>query len=151
MAEWKKRPFVAATLSVQQRRTLTDPSSMQGFFVGSDGWLPPVDVYETDEQFVVLAEIGGLDAGGLEVVLQGQIVTIAGSREALAACAAAGDEIRCIHHREIDDGRFEREIRLPCPVDGATAQAGYADGLLTIRVAKADVPPPCEARSIKVD
>jgi HSP20 family protein len=151
VAESKKRSFVAATLSVRHRGSLGQPGGVQGPFFGGTAWLPPVYVYETDSGFIVIAEIAGVEPSELEVVIQGQVVRISGVRSGLVQPETLPEPIRCIHHRELDQGPFEREVLLPCPIDSARAVAQFRQGLVRIHVTKAEALPHCEPRSIKVD
>jgi HSP20 family protein len=151
VAESKKRPFVAATLAVQRRGSLAQAGSVPGPFFGTGAWLPPVDVYETSTEFIVMIEIGGVSPDDLDLVLQGQVLHISGVRSALVEDEVLGEAVQCIHHREIDHGAFDREILLPCPVDSSRAFARFLQGLVRIHIAKAEAAPRSEPRSIKVD
>ncbi len=151
MAESKKRPFVAAVLTAQHRGSLGQAGAVPGPFFGSGVWLPPIDVYETATEFIVMIEIGGVQPDDLDLVLQGQVLRISGVRSALVENEDLAERIRCIHHREIDHGAFDREILLPCPIDSSRASARFQQGLVRIHIAKAEAAPRCEPRSIKVD
>ncbi|MBN1420878.1 MAG: Hsp20/alpha crystallin family protein [Planctomycetes bacterium] len=93
-------------------------------------WFPPTDVYETEDEIVLLLEIGGIGAGEFEVKVDGPQVTVAGRRR--RPC----DPCERLHHVEIDRGEFYREIRLNFSPDPDAVRAAYRDGILEIRIPK---------------
>jgi HSP20 family protein len=101
-------------------------------------WEPPVDVYETDDELVVLCELPGVDRDRVELLTEGQTLTIRGERRR----TAAGTERR-YHRMEVCFGVFERVIDLPAEVDAASARAAYREGFLRVafRKARADRSP----------
>ncbi len=145
MAESKKHAFLT-TLSIQRR---ADLSSSGTPVFGPAVWLPPIDVYETTREFIVIAEIGGVAAEDVEIELRGQTLRISGERTALVGDLGPG--LRCIHHREIDHGAFEREVTLPVAVDPSCLAAQLDAGVLRVILTKSDAPPKRDLRSIKVE
>ena len=94
---------------------------------------PPVNVRETAEQYVVECELPGLDMEELEVIVSGDQVAVAGERpDRLPAEGAT------LHRRERDTGRFNRALALPGPIQPDRCEARLRDGVLTIRVPKAE-------------
>lgn len=71
-------------------------------------WEPPVDVLETDGEFLVLAALPGVDPERIKVTINNDTLLIAGER-------VLPPELRTavIHRLELPQGRFEREIALP--------------------------------------
>lgn len=100
------------------------------------GFEPPVDVYETDDAVVIVAELAGVDCERIDVSLHRQTLSIRGER----ATPGAGTK-RSYSQMEINSGPFERVIRLPIAVDSDGATACYADGLLEITLPKSKMPP----------
>lgn len=94
---------------------------------------PPVNVF-TDEDggLVIRAEAPGVDPDKLEINVEPQRVTIGGER------AAASDGGNGFHRRERRFGRFSRSLNLPADLDPEKASASYADGILTIKLDKAE-------------
>jgi HSP20 family protein len=93
-------------------------------------WRPPTDVYETDSDFVVLAEVAGMRGVEIAVTLDEQVLRIRGRRpEARGA--------RAYHQMEINYGEFVVEIRLPVPIDREGIDASYVDGFLRVTLPKA--------------
>lgn len=95
-------------------------------------WKPQVDVCETADEVIVLAELAGVVLEDLHVEVSRRRFKIKGRRE-------HGRPTRegRYHIAEIAFGAFERSFNLPAPVDTETVKARYTDGLLTIRMKKA--------------
>jgi len=98
---------------------------------GEIGWAPAVDVYETETELVVIAEIAGVTVDEVSVVINRNIMRISGFRG-----YPRGDRKQKLHQMEIDFGRFERVIRLPMPIQEESVRASYRDGFLSIVVPK---------------
>ena len=94
-------------------------------------WEFPIDVYETEDELVVLCELPGIDQDQMELLVEGQTLTIRGERRR----ASAGAERR-YHRMEVCFGGFERMLDLPVQVDSASARAAYRDGFLHIAFRK---------------
>lgn len=93
----------------------------------SGTWRPPIDVYETPETITVVAEIGGMDREGIEVVLEGDIVSLRGTRQ-----DPNGGDNRAFHEARIAYGPFAADIYVPFSVDNDRASATYENGFLRI-------------------
>lgn len=101
------------------------------------GFEPAVDVYETDDAVVIVAELAGVDCERIDVALHQQVLSIRGER-----IAPGSGRKRSYSQMEINSGPFERIIRLPIAVDSDGATARYADGMLEITLPKSKAPPP---------
>jgi HSP20 family protein len=93
-------------------------------------WSPPVDLYETDGEYVVRAEAAGIREADLEVVFEEGFLLISGVRLDVPGR-------RAYHQMEIPFGKFFTAVALPGPVDLDHAQAEYKDGFLTVTLPKA--------------
>jgi HSP20 family protein len=71
-------------------------------------WEPPLDIFETEREFWIIAALPGVESQDLEVSVEGDVLSIAGQRRLPAPMRGAA-----IHRLEIPHGRFERRIRLP--------------------------------------
>jgi HSP20 family protein len=100
--------------------------------IGATIWHPRLDFSETDKEYVVRLEAAGIPKDDLEVNLEGQTLTLAGRRHFEAE--QKGEEY---FWREREEGRFVRSVQLPSPVLGDQIDARYADGVLTVRLPKA--------------
>jgi HSP20 family protein len=92
---------------------------------------PPMDVYETEDELVVVMEVAGMEAEEIQVSLEGDLLLIRGTRT--ESCAAP--KIR-LHQMEIDYGRFERNLRIPFPLKADQVKAAYRQGFLTVTIPK---------------
>ena len=73
-------------------------------------WQPPVDVFETHAEIVVLVALPGAAPEGVRVRQEGRLLTVLGERPMPVSSRAAA-----IRRLEIPFGRFERQIELPSP------------------------------------
>ncbi len=99
-------------------------------------WSPKLDFSETEKEFVVRIEAPGVAKDDLDVALDGQMLTVVGRRE-----LARQEENEEFFWREREEGRFVRSVQLPEPVAPETVDARYSDGMLTIRLVKAQPSP----------
>lgn len=90
-------------------------------------WRPPVEVYETDGTLEVVAEIAGMNPEEIDIVLEGDLLTIQGERP--DPCESRP---RSYHIARIGYGPFGVEIRLPFQVEQDGAEASYENGFLRI-------------------
>ena len=100
--------------------------------VAGAAW-PAVDVHETPEDVVVTAALPGIKPEEVEITLTGQMLTLRGEFKA----AENVEEGRYLF-QERRYGTFHRQIQLPIRVQGDHAQASFDNGLLTLRIPKAD-------------
>jgi len=94
-------------------------------------WRPNIDVYESIDEIIILADLAGLNKEELHIEIDHRKIKIAGVRKAIADLKDARYRLA-----EIPRGYFERSIALPETVDAESAIASYADGVLMIRVNK---------------
>lgn len=94
-------------------------------------WRPNMDVYESAEEIIVLADMAGLNKEELHIEVNRSSIKVAGIRKAIQLLQNAR---YC--QAEIPHGYFERNIALPAPVDAQSASASYADGILIVRMRK---------------
>jgi HSP20 family protein len=106
-------------------------SMSPGFALGERTWRPPMDIYETPEEVIIVAEVGGVDRDDLEVEISTKAVQIKGNR--IAKHCSGNVTYRLA---EIQYGNFERTIFLPAPIDPEVVSAAYLNGFLEIRLAK---------------
>jgi HSP20 family protein len=106
------------------------------------GWLPAVDVRESDDAFVFTAELPGIAKEEVEITVDDGILTIKGERR-----FNENDEEKNYRRIERAYGTFSRSFTLPSAVDAERIQASFKDGLLTVDVPKAEV---ANARKITI-
>lgn len=120
-------------LTSRFEKTIEDMLGTMGpsFLISQRSWRPPMDMFETSEEIVILAEIGGVAKEDLEVEISSKAVRIQGSRPS-PACSQD-----CTYRlAEIQYGRFERILFLPCPIDPEKVTASSKNGFLEIRLTK---------------
>lgn len=97
---------------------------------------PPVDVCETDDSVVLLMEMPGINLETLEIIVQGQTLTVCGQKEERGSKRPG----RLYSQMEICCGPFERTVSLPSQVDAERAEALYQDGFLEVVLPKVKRP-----------
>jgi len=108
------------------------------FALSRQRWRPPMDIFETDREIVVVTEIAGIQGAGIDLEIAPRSIKISGKRS-LMFINREIDPLAAIGRyclAEIPSGYFERTVSLPAPIDTATAETDYNDGLLTIRLVK---------------
>jgi len=94
-------------------------------------WYPPIDVLETDREYMVVVDIAGIRQEDVRLSYESGLLTIQGIRREIDYGTK-----RHYHIMEIDFGPFERKIKLPKDIDGDKINAVYKDGFLEIRLEK---------------
>lgn len=109
---------------------------------GAEGRILPLDVYVTADELVAEAAIPGVAPENVDITLTGDTLTL--------ACELPeppeGDG-RSVLLQEIARGRFTRTLTLPSGLEPDKASASFENGLLTLRVPKAEQVKP---RQIKI-
>ena len=120
-------------LTSNLEKTLDDMLGTMGpsFLLSPCSWRPPMDMFETREEIVILAEIGGVEKEDLEVEISTKAVRIQGSRPAPTCSQDCAYRLA-----EIQYGRFERILFLPSAIDPEKVTAASKNGFLEIRLAK---------------
>jgi len=131
MAVRMRDPF--ATLAAVQRAM---DSVMGGDWLGTRtagaGAYPPVNVFNEGEDFVVVAELPGVRKEDLDVQVRGDTLRIKGKK------TVAYENKASVHRREREAGEFDRTLTLPAQLDAAKVAAEYRDGVLTVRLPRAE-------------
>src|SRR5437868_5423935 len=96
------------------------------------GWAPALDLYQNDDNVVVVVELPGMRKEDIEISLHDGMLTIAGERKEQTT---EGDKAE---RSERYVGRFRRSITLPTRVDASKVNATYKDGILTVILPKAE-------------
>ena len=101
---------------------------------------PQVDIYETDREVTVIADMPGVTVEGVDLALEDNILTIQGRR------APQGQPGRIILE-EYETGHYLRRFTVAENIDQEKIAAALADGVLTVRLPKAM---PTQPRKIEV-
>lgn len=100
-------------------------------FGAARGWAPAIDVAESDQEVTVRAEVPGIDPKDLDISITGNQLVLAGEKK-----ESSERKDKDFYHCESRYGSFRRAIPLPDVVDTQKVDASYANGVLTIRLAK---------------
>jgi HSP20 family protein len=118
-------------VSDRMRRMLEDNfGGWSSFLTEVVAWAPPVDIEETDDAYVVEAELPGVNRKDVNIELVGNELTIAGEIKEKERTGIVRRKTRRI-------GAFEFRVTLPDQVDGEHIDANLKDGVLTVRIPKA--------------
>ena len=97
------------------------------------GVFPAINVTEDANNFYVRAELPGVQAEDLDIQATGNNLTLSGECK-----LTLEDESAKYHRREREGGCFSRAFSLPKEIDAERVEARLADGLLTLRLPKAE-------------
>ncbi|WP_424887062.1 Hsp20/alpha crystallin family protein [Streptomyces sp. XH2] len=139
---------MAGALSPRHRSLFPDLREwMEGGFPGfpaawtTSGAHPiPVEITRENGQYVLKAEMPGLDPEDIEITVEGETLTVK---------AEHTERQEDKQHSEFRYGSFERSVRLPAPIPEEGVTAEYRDGILTVRVPQPEKPAP-GARTVAV-
>ena len=116
-------------------RLLTEPASNRP-------WSPSVDIYETENDLVLKADLPDIDEKNIDVRVENQTLTIAGERNFEKEDSAKG-----FHRIERNYGKFVRSFAVPNAFDTDKIGAAYKNGVLTVTLPKKETAKP---RQVKV-
>ena len=118
---------------MQQRtgRMLRTMSMSRMLNMGSGASLPPMDIYESEREYYIYADLAGVDAQSFSVVVDGHQVRIHGKRH-----LPPHKDIACVHQLEIELGVFDRTVNLPGAVDVEAVTSTYTNGILRVTLPK---------------
>ena len=94
-------------------------------------WVPPMDLVEAEDHFVLKADLPGLAEGDVNLEVQDGTLTISGERKAEHEQREKG-----WYRIERSFGRFSRSLTLPDGVDPDRIEASFKHGVLEVRIPK---------------
>jgi HSP20 family protein len=94
-------------------------------------WIPPIDIYESEKNYIVCAELPGVDLSNVKIEFSGLQFTIKGARRFEESCSHEN-----YHSLEVQPGKFHRTFSLPEAVDKDGIQMELSDGLLSVTLPK---------------
>src|SRR5262245_23067436 len=152
MAMERWRPFV----SVERWDPFRNMSDIQGevnrlfdSFLGRPmgpavrAWMPVLDVHETKDDLILSFELPGVTDKDVSLSITGDLLTLKGER---TVNRDSKDE--SAYQVERVYGKFERSVQLPMPVQADKVKATYRDGVLEVKLPKAEEVKP---KAIKID
>jgi len=117
-------------------RMLTEPQTNRP-------WAPSVDIYETENDLVLKADLPDVDAKDVDVRVENQTLSISGERK-----FEKNDSGKGYHRIERSYGRFSRSFSVPSAFDTENIKADFKNGVLSVSLPKKEAARP---RQIKVE
>ena len=117
-------------------RMLTEPQTNRP-------WAPSVDIYETENELVLKADLPDVDPKDIDVRVENQTLNLSGERKFESTENGKG-----YHRIERSYGRFTRSFAVPNSFDTDKISADYKNGVLTVSLPKKEAAKP---RQVKVE
>lgn len=110
--------------------------------LGFAKWSPTVDIEENDSQYLIRADVPGVDKKDIDVRLENGMLSISGEKKVEKEFGKGTK-----HHRtERYSGSFSRSFALPTAIKADDIDASYKDGVLSLKIPKAE-----EAKAKAID
>ena len=119
----------------------TPPAGAGGSGGSPRRWIPAMDLVETDDHFVLRADLPGMSEGDVDLSLEDNVLTLSGERRTEHEQGGEG-----FYRLERAAGAFSRSLTLPEGVDGDAIAARFDKGVLEVRVPKPEQRKPRKLR-----
>jgi len=96
------------------------------------GAFPPMNMFRKGEDFIIIAEVPGVQKSDLEVQAKGSTIRLAGTK------SVSYPEKASLHRRERLAGRFDRAVTLPVEIDPDGVKAECHNGILALFLPRAE-------------
>lgn len=134
-------PF-ATLLAVQRAMDNAMRSDWFGTHTSGRGTYPPINVFRSGEDFVLVMELAGVKKDDLNIEVKGDTVRVRGKKTVEA------DENFSVHRRERAEGQFDRTLTLPAKIEADNVKAEYRHGILAVHLPRAESEKP---RSVAIN
>lgn len=94
-------------------------------------YVPAFDISENENEYVVKAELPGIDAKALDIQFTNGLLTVKGEKK--EEKEDKGENYHCVERRY---GSFHRSFRIPDHIHSDKIEASYKDGILTLTLPK---------------
>ena len=131
-----------ALLDLQRAMEASRRSGWFGSMTTGHGTFPPVNVFRQGHDFVLVAELPGIDRSKLDVQVKGRQVRIRGTK------TVDLDGEVSVHRRERRAGAFDRTLVIPAELDGDKVRAEYRNGVLALHLPRTGADRP---RSVEIN
>jgi len=120
-----------AQLQNRVNRLFQESSLGQDEGLTTTSFVPPVDIYETEQSIVLKMEVPGVEQKDLDIRIENQTITIRGERK-------FESEVKEDNYHRVERryGSFQRSFSLPNTVNPEQVTADYESGILKITLAK---------------
>lgn len=98
-----------------------------------ESFVPSIDISETDNQYLITAELPGMKKEDININIENRRLTISGERK-----FKEEEDNKTYHRVETHYGSFNRTFQLPGNINEESVSASYDNGLLNITVDKAE-------------
>jgi len=105
--------------------------------VAERAWMPPIEMYEKNDHYMVRAELPGLKKEDIDISVVGETLTIKGEKKTEEE-VKEDDYYFC----ERSYGNFQRSVTLPSAVDAKKIEAKFNDGVLEVSLPKSEAVKP---------
>jgi HSP20 family protein len=119
-------------LRLQQALDTYRTSDWLGAGPSSAGSFPPLNAFRKGDDYVLIAELPGVDRADLDIQVKGNTVRLSGKKE------PKYPEKIGLHRRERPFGRFDRALTVPIEIDANKVQASYRNGVLAVLLPRAE-------------
>ncbi len=109
---------------------------------GARRWIPSMDLVETEDHFVLKADLPGMSEQDVSIELENNVLTISGERKTEHETKHEG-----YYRLERATGAFSRALTLPEGIDPEAVAASFDNGVLTVRIPK---PEQVKPRRVKI-
>jgi HSP20 family protein len=143
MSRWEQPLRGASTLQEQINRVFGDVVGRTGEESNLTPWAPAVDIYETEHELVVKADLPDMDPQELDIRVESNILTIRGERK-------FENKVNEENYLRVERayGSFSRSFSLANSVKSDAIKADYQNGVLTLSIPKREEAKP---KQIKVN
>jgi len=117
---------------------------LEGIQARLNRMFPAVDIQETDNEFILKADLPDVKKDDVKVALENGVLTVEGERK-----KEKEEKGKRFHRIERAYGKFVRHFTLPTEVDAANVKAEFKDGVLNVQLPKAAIAKP-RAIDVKV-
>ncbi|GAC1319000.1 MAG: Hsp20/alpha crystallin family protein [Thermoleophilaceae bacterium] len=98
---------------------------------GSQRWMPPMDLVEAEDHFLLKADLPGLAESDVNIEVNDNALTVSGERR-----AEHDQRERGWYRLERQFGKFSRSLTLPEGIDADSVTAAFENGVLEVRIPK---------------
>ena len=133
LVRWEPAREISSLQSEMNRlfNTFFDTPTTGGNGVAARRWIPSMDLVETDEHFVLRADLPGLSEKDVSIEFEDNVLTVSGERKAEHEEKKEG-----FYRMERSFGQFRRSLTLPDGVDADAIAATFDKGVLEVRIPK---------------
>ncbi len=123
---------LSTIFALQRAMDSAQSSDWFGSGISSKGAFPPINVFRQGDDFVIVAELPGVEKEKLDIQVKNSQVRIRGTKN------LAYEDDLSVHRRERVSGEFDRTLSLPAEIEANAVKADYRDGVLAIYLPRAE-------------